>query len=64
MRRTAEYQKRQSNNPQVEYIFKGGEGSCIIPTNVFYTTRVIDNLLQNAAKFTAAGSVTLSLQEG
>ena len=25
-----EYQKRQSNNPQVEYIFKGGgEGSCI-----------------------------------
>ena len=56
-----EYQKRQSNNPQVEYIFKGGgEGSCIIPTNVFYMTRVIDNLLQNAAKFTAAGSVTLS----
>ena len=56
-----EYQKRQSNNPQVEYIFKGGgEGPCIIPTNVFYMTRVIDNLLQNAAKFTAAGSVTLS----
>ena len=55
-----EYQKRQSNNPQVEYIFKGGgEGSCIIPTNVFYMTRVIDNLLQNAAKFTAAGSVTV-----
>ena len=58
-----EYQKRQSNNPQVEYIFKGGgEGSCIIPTNVFYMTRVIDNLLQNAAKFTAAGSVTLSCE--
>ena len=52
-----ECQKRQSNNPQVEYIFKGGgEGPCIIPTNVFYMTRVIDNLLQNAAKFTAAGS--------
>ena len=59
-----EYQKRQSNNPQVEYIFKGGgEGSCIIPTNVFYMTRVIDNLLQNAAKFTAAGSVTLSCEK-
>ena len=59
-----EYQKRQSNNPQVEYIFKGGgEGSCIIPTNVFYMTRVIDNLLQNAAKFTAAGSVTLSCKK-
>ena len=59
-----EYQKRQSNNPQVEYIFRGGgEGSCIIPTNVFYMTRVIDNLLQNAAKFTAAGSVTLSCEK-
>ena len=57
-------QKRQSNNPQVEYIFKGGgEGPCIIPTNVFYMTRVIDNLLQNAAKFTAAGSVTLSCEK-
>ena len=59
-----EYQKRQSNNPQGEYIFKGGgEGPCIIPTNVFYMTRVIDNLLQNAAKFTAAGSVTLSCEK-
>ena len=59
-----EYQTRQSNNPQVEYIFKGGgEGPCIIPTNVFYMTRVIDNLLQNAAKFTAAGSVTLSCEK-
>ena len=59
-----EYQKRQSNNPQVEYIYKGGgEGPCIIPTNVFYMTRVIDNLLQNAAKFTAAGSVTLSCEK-
>ena len=59
-----EYQKRQSNNPQVEYIFKGGgEGPCIIPTNVFYMTRVIDNLLQNAAKFTVAGSVTLSCEK-
>lgn len=59
-----EYQKRQSNNPQVEYIFKGGgEGPCIIPTNVFYMTRVIDNLLQNAAKFTAAGSVTLCCEK-
>ena len=26
-------------------------------------TRVIDNLLQNAAKFTAAGSVTLSCEK-
>ena len=59
-----EYQKQQANNPQVEYIFKGGgDRPCVIPTNVFYMTRVIDNLLQNAAKFTAAGSVTLSCEK-
>ncbi|KAA2799443.1 HAMP domain-containing histidine kinase, partial [Alistipes onderdonkii] len=34
-------------------------GTCVIPTNETYMTRVIDNLLQNAAKFTAAGSVTV-----
>ena len=37
----------------------GGRGTCVIPTNETYMTRVIDNLLQNAAKFTAAGSVTV-----
>lgn len=56
-----QYYRHQSNNPQVEYIFEGGgnSGPCIIPTNPFYMTRVVDNLLQNAAKFTAAGSITL-----
>lgn len=38
-------------------------GTVRFPTNVFYMTRVIDNLLQNAAKFTAAGSVTLSCEK-
>ena len=34
-----EYQKRQSNNPQVEYIFKGGgEGPCIC---LLYTSRCV-----------------------
>ena len=51
-------QRELSPNPSVEYVLKGG-GTCVIPTNETYMTRVIDNLLQNAAKFTAAGSVTV-----
>ena len=53
-------QRELSQNPSVEYVLKGGgRGTCVIPTNDTYMTRVIDNLLQNAAKFTAAGSVTV-----
>ena len=53
-------QRELSQNPSVEYILRGGgRGTCVIPTNETYMTRVIDNLLQNAAKFTAAGSVTV-----
>ena len=53
-------QRELSQNPSVEYVLKGGgRGNCVIPTNETYMTRVIDNLLQNAAKFTAAGSVTV-----
>lgn len=53
-------QRELSQNPSVEYVLKGGgRGTCVIPTNETYMARVIDNLLQNAAKFTAAGSVTV-----
>ena len=53
-------QRELSQNPSVEYVLKGGgRGTCVIPTNETYMTRVIDNLLRNAAKFTAAGSVTV-----
>ena len=53
-------QRELSQNPSVEYVLKGGgRSTCVIPTNETYMTRVIDNLLQNAAKFTAAGSVTV-----
>ncbi len=57
-------QRELSQNPSVEYILKGGgRGTCVIPTNETYMTRVIDNLLQNAAKFTAAGSVTVCCEK-
>ena len=54
-------QRELSQNPSVEYILKGGggRGPCVSPTNETYMPRVIANLLQNAAKFTAAGSVTV-----
>ena len=53
-----------SQNPSVEYILKGGgRGTCVIPTNETYMTRVIDNLLQNAAKFTATGSITVCCEK-
>ena len=55
-------QRELSQNPSVEYVLKGGgggRGTCVNPTNETNMTRVIDNLLQNAAKFTAAGSVTV-----
>ena len=57
-------QRELSQNPPVEYILKGGgRGTCVIPTNETYMTRVIDNLLQNAAKFTATGSITVCCEK-
>lgn len=57
-------QRELSQNPSVEYILKGGgRGTCVIPTNETYMTRVIDNLLQNAAKFTATGSITVCCEK-
>ena len=57
-------QRELSQNPSVEYVLKGGgRGTCVIPTNETYMTRVIDNLLQNAAKFTATGSITVCCEK-
>ncbi len=53
-----ELQKQLGNNPAVEYVNEA-ETEIEIPTNAFYLTRVVDNLLHNAAKFTAAGRITL-----
>lgn len=54
-----ELQKQLSENPAVEYVYEAGGGNIVAPTNAFYLTRVVDNLLHNAAKFTAAGRITL-----
>lgn len=61
VRRTAANQARTFPKPVGRVRPQGGgRGTCVIPTNETYMTRVIDNLLQNAAKFTAAGSVTVA----
>ena len=53
-----ELQKQLGDNPAGEYVNEAGT-EIEIPTNAFYLTRVVDNLLHNAAKFTAAGRITL-----
>lgn len=60
-----ELQKQLSANPSVVYSFETieGGGTCVVPTNAVYLTRVIDNLLQNAAKFTAAGRIALACHD-
>ena len=60
-----ELQKHLNANPSVTYDFEAveGGGTCVVPTNAVYLTRVIDNLLQNAAKFTAAGRITLACHD-
>ena len=50
-----ELQRQLGDNPAVEYAYEAVEEGIEIPTNAFYLTRVLDNLLHNAAKFTAAG---------
>ena len=54
-----ELQRQLGDNPAVEYAYEAVEEGIEIPTNAFYLTRVLDNLLHNAAKFTAAGRITL-----
>lgn len=55
-----ELQRQLSGNPAVEYVYDAGGGDGLVSTNAFYLMRVVDNLLQNAAKFTAAGRITLT----
>lgn len=54
-----ELQRQLGDNPAVGYAYEAVEEGIEIPTNAFYLTRVLDNLLHNAAKFTAAGRITL-----
>ncbi len=60
-----ELHRQLSANPGVEYRFEPAEEECrcVVPTNAAYLTRVLDNLLQNAAKFTSAGRIVLACRD-
>ena len=47
-------------NPDILCITEADKKEIIIPTNAFYLSRVIGNLLGNAAKFTKKGTITLT----
>lgn len=48
--------------PDLQCIIETNSKEIIIPTNAFYLSRVIANLLGNAAKFTEKGIITLTCQ--
>lgn len=48
--------------PDLQCIIETDSKEIIIPTNAFYLSRVIANLLGNAAKFTEKGIITLTCQ--
>lgn len=52
--------KEVLSKPDIECIIKGGGEGSTVQTNVFYLSRVIGNLLSNAAKFTESGTITLT----
>ena len=45
---------------EIKCIFEGDKDGSMVPTNTFYLSRVIGNLLSNAAKFTESGTITLT----
>ena len=55
--------KERLNKPGIECIFEGDDSEVKIPTNEFYLSRVIGNLLSNAAKFTENGTIILTCRK-
>lgn len=53
---------RGQQKPGVELIFAREHDSVSMPTNPERVSQILTNLLQNAAKFTTQGSITLSYQ--
>lgn len=51
--------RKKIENPDIECLIKGDDKNLEILTNVFYLSRVIGNLLNNAIKFTEEGTIIL-----
>ena len=58
--REMEKLKKESEKPDIEYQIDGNRHECDIQTNGFYLARVMNNLLNNANKFTNHGIIRLS----
>ena len=54
--------KVKTNNHGINYIFETTSDKCIIKTNAKYLQRVLVHLLNNAAKFTTDGTISMSLK--
>lgn len=52
--------KKTLHNPNIECIITGDKDEATAPTNAFYLSRVIGNLLSNSAKFTESGTITVT----
>ena len=52
--------KETLHNPNIECIITGDKDEATAPTNAFYLSRVIGNLLSNSAKFTESGTITVT----
>ena len=53
--------KRRAGNPEITWLFESGSDECLVKTNAQYLQRVVEHLLNNAAKFTVAGTIRMSL---
>lgn len=52
--------KNTLSKPEIKCIIEGNKNDSVVQTNAFYLARVIGNLLNNAAKFTENGTITLT----
>lgn len=55
--------RNKSSNPDITYIFKSTLNQCIIKTDIIYLQRVLTHILNNAAKFTTAGTIKMSVTD-
>ncbi|WP_418696699.1 sensor histidine kinase [Bacteroides sp.] len=53
--------RERAKNTALAYVFESALDECPVTTNIQYLQRVVEHLLGNAAKFTASGTIRMSL---
>ena len=51
----------RTRKPEITWLFESETDECLVKTNAQYLQRVVEHLLGNAAKFTTAGTIRMSL---